>query len=49
VRTEYAGVKVVSVPAKIGAHVGLIKEGWMGIVRASRAAGARRVLHQRLP
>ena len=36
VRTEYAGVKVVSVPAKIGAHVGLIKEGWMGIVRASR-------------
>jgi putative spermidine/putrescine transport system substrate-binding protein len=36
VRTEYAGVKVVSVPAKLGAHVGLIKEGWMGIVRGSR-------------
>jgi putative spermidine/putrescine transport system substrate-binding protein len=36
VRTEYAGVKVVSVPAKLGAHVGLIKEGWMGIVRTSR-------------
>jgi putative spermidine/putrescine transport system substrate-binding protein len=36
VRTEYAGVKVVSVPAKLGAHVGLIKEGWIGIVRSSR-------------
>jgi hypothetical protein len=36
VRTEYAGVKVVSVPVKIGAHIGLIKEGWMGIGRASR-------------
>ena len=38
VRTEYAGVKVVSVPAKLGTHVGLIKEGWMGIVRGSRQA-----------
>jgi putative spermidine/putrescine transport system substrate-binding protein len=36
VRTVYAGVKVVSIPAKIGQHVGLIKEGWMGIVRGSR-------------
>jgi putative spermidine/putrescine transport system substrate-binding protein len=36
VRTEYAGVKVVSVPPKLGSHVGLIKEGWMGIVRGSR-------------
>jgi ABC-type Fe3+ transport system substrate-binding protein len=36
VRTVYAGVKVVSIPPKIGQHVGLIKEGWMGIVRTSR-------------
>ena len=36
VRTEYAGVKVVSVPPRIGTHVGLIKEGWMGIVRGSK-------------
>jgi len=35
VRCEYAGVKVVSVPARIGAHAGLVKEGWMGIVRGS--------------
>ena len=36
VRTEYAGVKVVSVPPVIGTRAGLIKEGWMGIVRGSK-------------
>ena len=38
VRTEYAGVKVVSTPARLGPHTGLIKEGFMGIVRTSRRA-----------
>ncbi len=36
VRAKYAGVDVVSVPAKLGPHTGLIKEGFMGIVRTSR-------------
>lgn len=36
VRTEYAGVKVASIPAKLGPHTGLIKEGFMGIVQTSR-------------
>ena len=36
VRTEYAGVKVASVPAKLGPHIGLIKEGFMGIVRNTK-------------
>ena len=36
VRTVYAGVPVTAVPANLGAHVGLVKEGFMGIVRGSR-------------
>lgn len=36
VRTVYAGVPVVSTPARLGANIGLIKEGYMGIVRTSR-------------
>ena len=36
VRTVYAGVPVTSVPAPLGTHVGLIKEGFMGVVRGSR-------------
>ena len=36
VRTVYAGVKVVCVTPQIGSHAGLIKEGWMGIVRGSK-------------
>jgi putative spermidine/putrescine transport system substrate-binding protein len=38
VRTAYAGVKVATVPPKLGSHTGMIKEGWMGIVRGSKHA-----------
>ena len=38
VRTQYAGVNVTTVPPRLGAHTGLIKEGYMGIVRGSRHA-----------
>lgn len=39
VRTEYAGVKVATVPPAFGTRTGMIKEGWMGIVRGSKHAG----------
>ena len=38
VRTEYAGVKVRTTPARLGNHDGIVKEGYMGVVRTSRRA-----------
>ncbi len=40
VRTAYAGVPVVTVPAQIGEHVGMLKDGWIGVVRGSRVKEA---------
>jgi spermidine/putrescine-binding protein len=40
VRTAYAGVPVKTVPAQIGSHVGMLKEGWIGVVRGSRVKEA---------
>lgn len=36
VRTAQSGVKVVTVPPRIGSHEGLIKEGYIGVVKGSR-------------
>src|SRR5882672_11462915 len=38
VRVNYAGVEVVTAPPKLGPHVGLIKEGWIGIARGTKRA-----------
>lgn len=40
VRTAYAGVPVRTVPAKIGTHTGMQKEGWIGVVRGSKVQEA---------
>jgi putative spermidine/putrescine transport system substrate-binding protein len=38
VRTVYAGVNVTCVPPRIGTKTGLVKEGWMGVVRGTKHA-----------
>lgn len=40
VRTAYAGVPIRTVPAQIGSHTGMIKEGWIGVVRGSKVQAA---------
>lgn len=40
VRTAYAGVPIRTIPAQIGAHTGMIKEGWIGVVRGSKVQEA---------
>jgi putative spermidine/putrescine transport system substrate-binding protein len=36
VRTNYAGVDVGTVPPILGTHAGLVKEGWIGVVRGTK-------------
>jgi putative spermidine/putrescine transport system substrate-binding protein len=36
VRTAYAGVDVGTIPPVLGTHAGLVKEGWIGVVRSSK-------------
>jgi len=36
VRSAYAGVPVITVPARIGTHQGMIKEGYIGVVKGSK-------------
>ena len=40
VRTNYAGVDVGTVPPELGSHAGLVKEGWIGVVRGSKNQAA---------
>jgi ABC-type glycerol-3-phosphate transport system substrate-binding protein len=40
VRTAYAGVPVATVPPQYGTKRGLVKEGFMGVVRGSKAQEA---------
>jgi putative spermidine/putrescine transport system substrate-binding protein len=37
-RVNYAGVDVMTAPPKLGSHVGLIKEGWIGVARGTKHA-----------
>lgn len=40
VRTRYAGVPVETVCPDFGSHKGLLKEGWIGVVRGSKQQAA---------
>ncbi|HEX3953064.1 MAG TPA: extracellular solute-binding protein [Stellaceae bacterium] len=38
IRVNYAGVEVMTAPPKLGANVGLIKDGWIGVARGTKHA-----------